>query len=146
MEVKRKRKKVCPKCGKKLWLGEFYRLKNGLRNSWCNKCVSDYRREHYQKCKKVPDGIFMHRKLNRLVDHKGYSTRIFWNENMISIMRRYYHNTINNELSDMLGVSERTVTRKARELGLEKDKDFIKEISKDNLLIALSTKRKGKIK
>lgn len=55
---------------------------------------------------------------------------------MLSIMRRYYHNTINRELAEMLGVSERSVTRKARELGLEKDKDFVSSISKEHLLLA----------
>ena len=35
---------------------------------------------------------------------------------MLSIMRRHYHNTLNRELAEMLGVSERSVTRKAREM------------------------------
>ena len=115
---------------------EFYPLKNGSRNSWCHECVLDYKREQYLKHRKVPDGTFMHRSLDRVVEHKGYSTRIFWNGNMLSIMRRYYHNTINRELAEMLGVSERSVTRKARELGLEKDKDFVSSISKEHLLLA----------
>lgn len=135
-ETKKQRKKVCPHCGRKLWMREFYPLKNGSRNSWCHECVLDYKREQYLKHRKVPDGTFMHRSLNRVVEHKGYSTRIFWNGNMLSIMRRYYHNTINQELAEMLGVSERSVTRKARELGLEKDKDFVSSISKEHLLLA----------
>ena len=92
---KQKRKRVCPHCGRKLWM-----------------------REQYRKHRKVADGTFMHRTLGRLVEHKGYSTRIFWNGNMLSIMRRHYHNTLNRELAEMLGVSERSVTRKAREMGL----------------------------
>lgn len=135
-ETKKQRKKVCPHCGRKLWMREFYPLKNGTRNSWCHECALDYKREQYLKHRKVPDGTFMHRSLDRVVEHKGYSTRIFWNGNMLSIMRRYYHNTINRELAEMLGVSERSVTRKARELGLEKDKDFVSSISKEHLLLA----------
>lgn len=135
-EPKKQRKKICPHCGRKLWMREFYPLKNGTRNSWCHECVLAYKREQYLKHRKVPDGIFMHRSLDRVVEHKGYSTRIFWNGNMLSIMRRYYHNTINRELAEMLGVSERSVTRKARELGLEKDKDFVSAISKEHLLLA----------
>ena len=73
----------------------------------------------------------MHRTLGRLVEHKGYSTRIFWNGNMLSIMRRHYHNTLNRELAEMLGVSERSVTRKAREMGLEKDKGFVASLSRN---------------
>ena len=82
------------------------------------------------------DGTFMHRTLGRLVEHKGYSTRIFWNGNMLSIMRRHYHNTLNRELAEMLGVSERSVTRKAREMGLEKDKSFVASLSREHLLLA----------
>ena len=61
---------------------------------------------------------------------------------MLSIMRRYYHNTINRDLAEMLGVSERTVVRKARELGLNKDADFMRAISKDHLMLA-NAKRKA---
>ena len=108
---KQKRKRVCPHCGRKLWMREFYPLKNGGRSSWCHECVLVYKREQYRKHRKVADGTFMHRTLGRLVEHKGYSTRIFWNGNMLSIMRRHYHNTLNRELAEMLGVSERSVTR-----------------------------------
>ena len=90
---KQKRKRVCPHCGRKLWMREFYPLKNGGRSSWCHECVLVYKREQYRKHRKVADGTFMHRTLGRLVEHKGYSTRIFWNGNMLSIMRRHYHNT-----------------------------------------------------
>ena len=135
-KIKKHRKKICPHCGRKLWLNEFYPLKKGGRSSWCHDCVLKYKREYYQKKLKVVDGTFMHRKLHRIVEHKGYSTRIFWNGNMLSIMQRHYHNTINRELAEMLGVSERSVTRKARELGLEKDKEFISSTSKKNLLLA----------
>lgn len=91
---KQKRKRVCPHCGRKLWMREFYPLKNGGRSSWCHECVLAYKREQYRKHRKVADGTFMHRTLGRLVEHKGYSTRIFWNGNMLSIMRRHYHNTL----------------------------------------------------
>ena len=96
---KQKRKRVCPHCGRKLWMREFYPLKNGGRSSWCHECVLVYKREQYRKHRKVADGTFMHRTLGRLVEHKGYSTRIFWNGNMLSIMRRHYHNTLNRELA-----------------------------------------------
>lgn len=133
---KQKRKRVCPHCGRKLWMREFYPLKNGGRSSWCHECVLAYKREQYRKHRKVADGTFMHRTLGRLVEHKGYSTRIFWNGNMLSIMRRHYHNTLNRELAEMLGVSERSVTRKVREMGLEKDKSFVASLSREHLLLA----------
>ena len=133
---KQKRKRVCPHCGRKLWMREFYPLKNGGRSSWCHECVLEYKRERYRKTRKVPDGTFMHRTQGRIVEHNGYSTRIFWNGNMLSMMRRHYHNTLNRELAEMLGVSERSVTRKAREMGLEKDKGFVASLSREHLLLA----------
>ncbi len=57
-------------------------------------------------------------------------------QHMLSIMRRHYHNTLNRELAEMLGVSERSVTRKAREMGLEKDKGFVASLSREHLLLA----------
>ena len=58
---KQKRKRVCPHCGRKLWMREFYPLKNGGRSSWCHECVLVYKRELYRKHRKVADGTFMHR-------------------------------------------------------------------------------------
>lgn len=130
------RKRVCPHCGRRLWLREFRPLKSGYRSSWCHECVLAYKRERYLRTRKVADGTFMHRTLGRLVEHKGYSTRIYWSGNMLSILRRHYHDTINRELAGMLGVSERSVTRKARELGLAKDREFVSSISREHLLLA----------
>lgn len=55
---------------------------------------------------------------------------------MLSIMRRHYHNTLNRELAEMLGVSERSVTRKAREMGLKKSREFMASVSREHLLLA----------
>ena len=40
------------------------------------------------------------------------------------------------ELAAACGVSERSVTRKAREMGLEKDKGFVASLSREHLLLA----------
>ncbi|MCS2621083.1 hypothetical protein NXW11_24685 [Bacteroides thetaiotaomicron] len=63
-----------------------------------------------------------------------------------SIMRRHYHNTLNRELAEMLGVSERSVTRKAREMGLEKDKGFVASLSREHLLLANARARNWDIR
>ncbi len=67
---KQKRKRVCPHCGRKLWMREFYPLKNGGRSSWCHECVLEYKRERYRKTRKVPDGTFMHRTQGRIVEQR----------------------------------------------------------------------------
>lgn len=37
MENKRQRKKECSRCHRKLWLRNFYKLKNGGRGSMCRE-------------------------------------------------------------------------------------------------------------
>lgn len=136
MENKRQRKKECSRCHRKLWLRNFYKLKNGGRCSMCRECTKVYKREQYRKHHKVKDGIIFHEKTGRIVEHNGLSVRIFWNANMLSILHRYYPNTKNREIAEMLGVSPRTVTRKAHELHLEKSHEFTTSMRREHLLLA----------
>ena len=81
----------------------------------------------------------------RLMEHTGHSLRIHWNENMLSVLKRYYPNTKNEEVAEMLGISSRTVVRKATELGLRKDMDFMLSVWKENILMAkVASKRSEK--
>ncbi len=140
---KQKRKRVCPHCGRKLWMREFYPLKNGGRSSWCHECVLEYKRERYRKTRKVPDGTFMHRTQGRIVEHNGYSTRIFWNGNMLSIMRRHYHNTLNRELAEMLGVSERLPVDRQGYVEVEENWAYLYEKGQkgNRYIMAINTNR-----
>lgn len=70
------------------------------------------------------------------MEHKGHSIRIFWNKDMLDMLREYYPNTKNEEVAGMCGVSLRTMIRKARELGLQKDKDFVYRVWDENLKLA----------
>lgn len=45
---------------------------------------------------------------------------------------RLFPRTRNEECAELLGVSPRTVVRKARELGLAKDKDWFVELARNN--------------
>lgn len=123
-EVKR-RKKVCPHCGRKLWLKDFYIIrKTGGYSSWCKDCQKQSKRDWYDQNHRVPDGIKMDLKTGRLMEHQGLARRIFWNRRMIDDLRRLYPTTKNMDLVDILGVSQRTLIRKARELGLHKDPEW----------------------
>ena len=51
---------------------------------------------------------------------------------MLSDLKRHYATTKNKDLTDLLGVSMRTINRKAKELGLEKDKAWMIEVAYDN--------------
>lgn len=131
------RKKTCPKCGQKLWLREFYRNhRDGSRYPYCKECTRAENRECYRRNRKKPEGVFLHESYGRLMEHRGLATSIYWTGDMLSILRRFYSNTKNEELVGMLGVSRRTLIRKAREMGLAKDKDFMERTWAENRLMA----------
>lgn len=77
---------------------------------------------------KVPDGKRYHPSYGRIMEHQGYATRIFWNKDMLDYLRQHYATTLNEELAGCLGVSPRTMIRKARELGLEKDPAWLSAV------------------
>ena len=122
-EAPKKRKKVCPCCGQRLWLRDYYRNSDGSFSSWCKECTKRGKREEYNKTRKVPDGIRQNSS-GRLIEHRGYSSRIYWNKRMLDDLKRLYAVTKNEDLVDILGVSLRTLIRKARELGLQKDPEW----------------------
>ena len=64
---------------------------------------------------------------------------------MISDLKRYYPNTSNQELVELFGVSERTIVRKARELGLSKSKEHVSKVNKGKSFLAHMEKRKRRI-
>lgn len=143
LNVKR-RKKVCTQCGRKLWLRDFYQSSRGRISSVCKECTRKQKREQYNKNRKVEDGIFFHPVKGRIVEHKGTSTRIFWSPSMIAYLRRHYSTTKNEELAEELGISSRTIIRKARELNLWKDKDWLSGIWDEHRIMARAeSKRKG---
>lgn len=151
-EVKR-RKKVCPHCGRKLWLKDFYIIrKTGGYSSWCKDCQKQNKRDWYDQNHRVPDGIRMDSKTGRFMRHSGLSRSIYWSRQMLDDLRRLYPTTKNEDLVEFFGVSLRTVIRKARELGLEKDKEWqrgntmshLKMMQLHNRLFGFSTPfRKG---
>lgn len=87
---------------------------------------------------------FYHPKMQRIVTRDHYATRIFWNQQMLDILKRNYATMLNEELAGLLGVSQRTVIRKAREFGLSKDKRWLDGIWHERRLMAIaSTKING---
>lgn len=51
---------------------------------------------------------------------------------MLSDLKRHYPTTKNKELAELLGVSERTLVRKARELGIGKNPEWLASVSRTN--------------
>lgn len=90
------------------------------------------------------DGLYIDHSTGRTMEHKGYATRIHWNGNMITFLRRHFATTLNEELADCLGVSPRTMIRKARELGLEKDPVWLRQVWEERRMMAhVVSRRKG---
>ncbi len=74
--------------------------------------------------------------MGRLVEHEGYATRIFWNQQMLQFLKDNYATTPNEELAGCLGVSTRTMIRKARLLGLQKDREWLTQVWNGNRMMA----------
>lgn len=90
------------------------------------------------------DGVRYHATYGRLMEHRGYSLRIYWNKQMLDYLRSNYATMLNDELAGCLGVSQRTMIRKARELGLEKDREWLAAVWDERRRIAqVMYKRKG---
>ena len=94
--------------------------------------------------KKVKEGVFLHPKFDRVMEHHGYSTRIYWSPQMLDYMQRNYATTLNKDLADWLGVSVTTVIRKARQLGLRKAPEWMRQMSVERCHLAnAANARKG---
>lgn len=91
-----------------------------------------------------PDGARYHPSYGRIMEHQGYALRIHWSTSMLDYLSRHYPTTLNEELADCLGVSVSTMIRKARQLGLEKDKQWLAEVWDERRRMAHAiNKRKG---
>lgn len=97
------------------------------RKPRCKECHKAYKNSIRRKRE---DGVIL--KDGRYVVCNKQSTSILWTGNMISDLKRYYATTKNKDLADLLGVSMRTINRKAKELGLEKDRAWLIEVAYDN--------------
>lgn len=123
---------ICCICGKDLPEESFYPSElKGHRKPRCKECHKARKR----RLNKLNEGIVQ--RGNRLIIRKDGISRIYWSGNMLSELKRYYPTTKNAELADYFGVSQRTINRKAAELGLNKSKQFIADVSKENGYLAL---------
>lgn len=132
-----KRKQICKVCGNNLWLRDFYKSSDKTYKKTCKECYKIYINERYAMLHKKPDGKYYHSSYGRVMEHNGNSLKIFWNKDMLDILQEYYPKAKNEEVADMCGVSQRTMIKKARELGLSKNKDFIHKVCCDNLKLAV---------
>lgn len=136
--MKGKVSKQCTKCGEVKNTGDFYLVKNRHGNrvvdSWCKECRIKGSARH----RKVhPAGIYQdpHDGRLRVYEGKRSGRKVYWNDNMLSVVKKYYPNTSNVEVAEMIGVSAKLVSAKAKELGLSKAKTYITEYCKRGALL-----------
>ena len=96
-------------------------------------------REYYHKThpRKEPR-TFFHQGLQRVVttDNNGRAFAIFWSKQMLDLLRQHFPTTLNDELAGMLGVSKSALARKARELELKKDPDWLHAVYEERRIMA----------
>ena len=127
--------RLCSRCKRMLEENAFYHSDKYR----CKECHRKQKKASYDKYHpqvyRGDDGRLLKRS-------KGHPY-IFWNGNMLSDLKRYYPNTKNQELVEILGVSERTLVRKARELGLHKTREYTSRVAKENSILAHYNKYKN---
>lgn len=139
------RLKTCYRCGQEKPVSEFNRDRkkpDGI-SIYCAECGRKMRRDSYSRNRKVPEGIRV-REDGVKIRHEGHSCRIYWDGNMVAIMKRHFPRSTNQEMLELLGhqVSLRTMLRKAREMDLEKDPDWLRGIWDDCRMLAHDGSRK----
>lgn len=93
-------------------------------------------REQWRKYHPIkPPRTFYSPKMGRVVTHDHYATRIFWNKDMLDFLKANFATMLNEELAGCLGVSPRTMIRKARELGLQKNARWLRGIWKERSIM-----------
>lgn len=128
--------KRCSRCGKEKPLEEFYASRKLKRDrsgyylyhdSLCKECRKAHNGAVKQSKKKI--GVFRDPTDGRLYVHNGKHgcRKLYWTGDMLSILRRYYPCTPDTEVAEMIGVSYRTVCRKAKDLGLTKSRQYLIE-------------------
>ncbi len=144
---------ICARCGEEKPQHEFYYWKCKVtasnpegRTSYCKECWKKYNRERHAMNKNVKEGVFYDAKEGRLMEHYGYSKRIYWSKPMIEELKRNYPYMKNEEVAGLLGVSQRTMIHKARELGLRKDEQALHRMWDENRKIAHAVNRVNGVK
>ena len=116
---------ICCKCKQDLPEESFYPSElRGRRKPRCKECHKAMKRS---KARLKGDIVKVGERL--YVSRRGFFA-IYWTPNMLSILKRHFPNSPNSEVCEMLGVSERTMVKKARELGLYKSQEYISNNAK----------------
>lgn len=129
--------KTCRVCGCSKPREEFLKERNV-----CISCKSEYyRRIHRNRRPDRSDGVRYSKAAQRIVEYRNGYQRKYWSPSMLSDLRRLYPVTKNEELASLFGISLRTLNRKAAELGLKKDAEWMRKVSSFNRFLAAVKRR-----
>lgn len=123
--IRTKNRKTCTGCGQIKFKSEFYRMSNhkNFPDGYDCRCKECRRKENRERHRKKPDGLYS---INgRTMQREGRVLRIYWGEEAIKKFKRLFPTTTNEELAIEFLCSERTIIRRARKLGLEKDPEWM---------------------
>lgn len=95
-----------------------------LRNEWNRHTIEEVARMLHRSYQAT---AVKASKLGLKKDHYG----IVWTDEQLKLLRTYFPIMFNRPLAKWIGVSMRTLIRKARELGLEKKPGFLEERRRD---------------
>lgn len=101
------------------------------------------RREKMSKNRKKEDGIFYDFATGRCWEHNGKSKRLLWTESMVRELRAKFPVMHSEELAGMLQMCKRTLERKAKELGIKKNPQWLAKNMEESRRIARSCTRRG---
>ena len=123
--IRTNNRKTCTKCGQLKFKSEFYKMSNrkNFPDGYDCRCKKFRRKEDRERQRKKPDGLYS---INgRTMQREGRVLRIYWGEEAIKKFKRLFPTTTNEELAIEFLCSERTIIRRARKLGLEKDPEWV---------------------
>lgn len=130
--------KICGQCGKEKPASEYYIHHTGEYEGMlfrcCKECERAQKRAYYRRLH--PDGLRYDMTRGRVMRKKDGVVTIGWSGSMLAELRRLFPVTKNDELAGILGVGVRTMVRKARELGLEKDGEWLSGMWRDHVRMA----------
>lgn len=102
----------------------------------CLSCFSEYgRQQRRRRAPDRPDGVRYSKAAQCIVEYRNGYQRKYWSPSMLSFLRRLYPTTKNQELASLFGISLRTLNRKAAELELKKDDEWMKKMSGFNCFL-----------
>jgi hypothetical protein len=139
--------KQCTCCQRVLPLSafNFANTRRRILRGQCKECYNSFQRERAQDLRRADCGelktgdVKVDLRTGQKLQWYGGRWGTYWDGNMLSALRMYYADTEDDELAGICGVSVKVMLAKAKELGLRKDPDFLRQQEADRQLVKQAT-------